>query len=241
MRLSSRVETRRTATRSILANKRRRIELLRNLQRSGEEVTVTTLSSAFELTSEAKDLFLIGGQIGHYFREYFRGKGEIDAFLIAALEPENTSAFVYSQKAPRQPWHQWLAAVASMPRHLRHEEATFISLSRKQNREAKDLLLIGSQIGLYFRKYFEEKGEIKAFLMAALGQEPTSQAAAATSSQRQQRHPWWAPRYRSQHIAQPVRDPQADAEASSELTTDVASSPQRDMAQQAKPCYTLSI
>jgi hypothetical protein len=129
--------------------------------------------------------------------------------------------------------------VASMPRHRRHEEATLISLSRKQSREAIDLLLIGSQIGLYFRKHFEERGEINAFLMAALGQEPTSQAAAATSSQRQQRHPWWAPRYRSQHIPQPVREPQADAEDLSELTTYVASSPQQDMAQQ-QTCNSIS-
>ena len=159
MRLAPRTETRRAATRRVLANRRRHIELLRKLQRGGEEVTFTTLSSAFELTGEAKDPFLIGGQIGHYFREYFRGKGEIDAFLIAALEPEHTSAFVYSQKAPGQPWHQWLAS-----RHFSHEEATFITLSRKRSREAKDLLLIGSQIGLYFRKYFEEKGEINTFL-----------------------------------------------------------------------------
>ena len=39
------------------SEKRRRIELLRKLQNSGEEITFTTLSAAFELTGEVKDLF----------------------------------------------------------------------------------------------------------------------------------------------------------------------------------------
>ena len=105
---------------SRLSDKRRRIGLLRKLQRSGEEVTFTTLSAAFELTGEVKDLFLTGGQppedLRHYFRQYFEGRGEIDAFLTAALGPEPTShtaAFTYSQRVPRQLWHPWWAS-----RHL---------------------------------------------------------------------------------------------------------------------------
>ena len=90
---------------SRLSDKRRRIGLLRKLQRSGEEVTFTTLSAAFELTGEVKDLFYTrptesSEDLRHYFQQYFNGRGDIDAFLTPALGPEPTSptaAFTYSQ------------------------------------------------------------------------------------------------------------------------------------------------
>ncbi len=73
-------------------NKRRRLELLRRLQESGEEVTFTALAAAFESDDEVTDLFLTGPmKNSEDLQHYFKGRGEIDAFLTAALGPEPTS------------------------------------------------------------------------------------------------------------------------------------------------------
>ncbi len=62
---------------SRLSDKRRRIGLLRKLQKSGEEVTFTALSAAFELTGEVTDLFLTGPmKSSEDLQHYFKGRGE---------------------------------------------------------------------------------------------------------------------------------------------------------------------
>ena len=83
-------------------NKRRRLELLRRLQESGEEVTFTALTATFEFDDEVTDLFLTGPmENSEDLRRYFEGRGEIDAFLTAALGPEPTSHTGARQRSVR--------------------------------------------------------------------------------------------------------------------------------------------
>mgnify|MGYP000072756745 CR=1 FL=1 len=78
------------------------MDILRRLHKSGEEVTITALAAAVEFDDEVTDLFLTGPmKSSEDLQRYFKGRGEIDTFLTAALGPEPTShtaAFTYSQR-----------------------------------------------------------------------------------------------------------------------------------------------
>ena len=83
-------------------NKRRRLEILRRLQKSGEEVTFTALAAAFEFDDEVTNLFLTEPmESSEDLRRYFEGRREIDEFLTAALGPEPTGAFTHRHRSVR--------------------------------------------------------------------------------------------------------------------------------------------
>ncbi len=73
-------------------NKRRCTDILRKMDKSGEEMTIAALAATFKFDDEVTDLFLTGPmKSSEDLQRYFKGRGEIDTFLTAALGPEPTS------------------------------------------------------------------------------------------------------------------------------------------------------
>ena len=109
---------------SSTSKKRRRTGPLQGLQESDGEITVETLSAAFELTGEVRDLFYTrpaetAEDLQHYFHQNSSGRGDIDALLTAALGPEPTSptaAFTYRQGEVRVTDTGWAARQSSQSR-----------------------------------------------------------------------------------------------------------------------------
>jgi len=94
------------------------------LQRKDEEITSETLSAAFELTGEVRDLFYTrpaetAEELRRYFHQYSSGRGEIDALLIAAMGAVPTSptdAFTHRHGEVRATDTGWLARQLSQSR-----------------------------------------------------------------------------------------------------------------------------
>jgi hypothetical protein len=73
------------------------------MDKSGEEMTIAALAATFKFDDEVTDLFLTGPmKSSEDLQRYFKGTGEIDTFLTAALGPEPTShigAVTHRQRA----------------------------------------------------------------------------------------------------------------------------------------------
>ena len=81
-------------------------------------MTITTLADAFKFDDEVTYLFLTGPmKNSEDLQHYFKGRGQIDAFLTAALGPEPTShidAVTHRQRAVKLKDAWWAT------RQLRH-------------------------------------------------------------------------------------------------------------------------